>query len=86
LRRASERLDRLRTVPRPPNTLAELRRDMGRLRFVIDQTREIEAARLAGASSTPNKPATRRSRRGFEVLRSAGTSAVKTQEGVGDLL
>src|SRR3954462_140807 len=33
-------------APLPPNTLAELRRDMARLRFVLDQIREIEAARL----------------------------------------
>ena len=48
LRKAAERLDRLRTaegVPLPPNTLAELRRDIARLRFVMDQIREIEAAR-----------------------------------------
>ena len=48
LRKAAERLDRLRTaegVPLLPNTLAELRRDIARLRFVMDQIREIEAAR-----------------------------------------
>ncbi len=49
LRKASERLERLRTpedAPLPPNTLAELRRDMARLRFINDQIREIEAGRL----------------------------------------
>ena len=49
LRKAPERLETLRTpegVPLPPNTLAELRRDMARLRFVSDQIKEIEAARL----------------------------------------
>jgi transposase len=49
LRKAAERLDRLGTaegVLLLPNTLAELRRDMARLRFVVDQIREIEAARL----------------------------------------
>jgi len=48
LRRASERLETLRTlegVPLPPNTLAEIRRDMARLRLVREQIREIEAAR-----------------------------------------
>src|SRR3954464_3484672 len=49
LRHAPERLSALRLpegAPLPPNTLAELRRDMARLRFVLDQIREIEAARL----------------------------------------
>src|SRR3954462_4858534 len=49
LRQAPERLSALRLpegAPLPPNTLAELRRDMARLRFVLDQIREIEAARL----------------------------------------
>src|SRR5215204_5855371 len=49
LRQAPERLSTLRLpegAPLPPNTLAELRRDMARLRFVLDQIREIEAARL----------------------------------------
>src|SRR6201987_3481328 len=48
LRKAAERLERLRPaegVPLLPNTLAELRRDIARLRFVMDQIREIEAAR-----------------------------------------
>src|SRR5689334_20525019 len=48
-RRAPDRLEALRTpegVALPPNTLAELRRDMARLRFVSDQITEIEAARL----------------------------------------
>src|SRR6201996_5192883 len=49
LRRAPERLVTLRTpegAPLPPNTLAELLRDMARRRFVIGQIREIEATRL----------------------------------------
>jgi len=49
LRKASERLEGLRTpegTPLPMNTLAELRRDMARLRFINDQIREIEAGRL----------------------------------------
>jgi transposase len=56
LRKAAERLDRLRTaegVLLPPNTLAELRRDMARLRFVLDQIREIEAARLIRLEQHP---------------------------------
>jgi len=66
LRKAAERLDRLRTaegVPLPPNTLAELPhgssswaegpRDMARLRFVMDQIREIEAARLIRLEQHP---------------------------------
>ena len=32
-------------VPLPPNTLAELQRDMARLGFVVSQIREIEDAR-----------------------------------------
>src|SRR5438309_11202694 len=58
LRQAAERLDRLRTaegVPLPPNTLAELRRDMARLRFVMDQIREIEAARLVRLEQHPEQ-------------------------------
>jgi len=56
LRKAAERLDRLRTaegVLLPPNTLAERRRDMARLRFVLDQMREIEAARLIRLEQHP---------------------------------
>src|SRR5689334_22377668 len=47
-RGAPDRLEALCTpegVALPPNTLAELRRDMARLRFVSDQIAEIEAAR-----------------------------------------
>jgi transposase len=32
-------------IPLPPNTLAELQRDMARLGFVVIQIREIEEAR-----------------------------------------
>jgi transposase len=56
LRKAPERLATLRTPegsPLPPNTLAELRRDMTRLRFVIDQINEIEAARLQRLEQAP---------------------------------
>jgi transposase len=48
LRSASERLDSLCTpegTALPPNTLAELRRDMARLHFIAAQIREIEDAR-----------------------------------------
>ena len=56
LRKAAEGLDRLRTaegVPLLPHTLAELRRDIARRRFVIDQIREIEAARLIRLEQHP---------------------------------
>jgi len=59
LHRAPERLDRLRTgegASLLPNILAELRRDMARLRFVMDQIREIEAARLVRAEQHPEQP------------------------------
>ncbi len=48
LAHAAERLGALRTpegATVPPNTLAELRRDMAHLRFVKQQIKEIEAAR-----------------------------------------
>jgi transposase len=48
LRRAPEHLETLRTpegVGLPPNTLAELRRDLARLRFVREQIKQIEDAR-----------------------------------------
>ena len=49
LKKAAERLEDLRTPeeePIPPNTLAELRRDMERRRLVRSQIRDIEDARL----------------------------------------
>src|SRR6516225_2453344 len=58
LRRAPERLDRLRTgegASLLPNTMAELRRDMARLRFVMDQIREIETARLVRLEQHPEQ-------------------------------
>src|SRR3954465_1884008 len=58
LRNASERLDTLRTpegAPVPPNTLAEMRRDLARLRFVREQIREIEQARLAQLAKAPGE-------------------------------
>jgi len=60
LRKAPEQLERLRTpegAPLPPNTLAELRRDTARLRFVADQIREIEATRLALLEQQPEEGA-----------------------------
>jgi transposase len=60
LRRASERLGTLRTpegMPLPPNTLAELGRDMARLRFVMDQIKEVEAARLEQLARRPDEGA-----------------------------
>ena len=58
LRKAPERLKTLRTPeggPLPPNSFAELRRDMARLRFVMDQIREIEEARLQRLEHSPNE-------------------------------
>jgi transposase len=40
----------------PPNTLTELRREMGRLRFIMDQIKEIEAARLVRLKQHPEQP------------------------------
>jgi transposase len=56
LRKAPERLAALRTPegePLPPNTLAELRRDMARLRLVRDQIRQVEEARLEALERQP---------------------------------
>ncbi len=56
LRNAPERLEALRTpegASLPPNTLAELRRDMARLRFVAEQLRQIEEARLQRLEQPP---------------------------------
>jgi transposase len=60
LRKAAERLEALRTpegTPLPPNTLAELGRDMARLRFVMDQIGEVEAARLERLARRPEEGA-----------------------------
>ncbi len=57
LKRAAERLDGLRTPegePIPPNTMAELRRDMERRRLVNNQIRQIEEARLERLEQTPS--------------------------------
>jgi transposase len=58
LRRAPERLEDLRTpegAALPPNTLAELRRDMARLRLVADQIREVEATRQERLERAPGE-------------------------------
>ena len=58
LRNAAERLATLRTAegaPLPPNTLAEMRRDLARLRFVREQIREVEQARLAQLAKAPGE-------------------------------
>jgi transposase len=58
LRKAPEHLETLLTpegMTLPSNTLAELRRDMARLRFVTDQIAEIEAARLERLQQAPEK-------------------------------
>jgi transposase len=58
LRKAPERLAALRTpegASIPPNTLAELRREMAHLRFINEQIRQIEAARLNRLNQTPRQ-------------------------------
>ena len=58
LRRAAERLETLRTpegASLPPNTLAELRRNMARLHFVKEQIVEIEAARTEHLEQAPGE-------------------------------
>src|SRR4051795_554214 len=57
LRDAAERLDTLRTpdgAALPPNTRAELRRDMARLCFIVGQIKEIEDARQEGLATQPD--------------------------------
>jgi transposase len=56
LRKALQRLDALRTpedVPIPPNTLAEIRRDMARLAVVREQIAALEQARLERLEQAP---------------------------------
>ncbi|MCK5550836.1 MAG: IS110 family transposase [Hyphomicrobiaceae bacterium] len=58
LKKASERLDDLRTPeggPIPPNTLTELRRDMERRRIVSDQVKQIENARHERLEQAPDE-------------------------------
>jgi transposase len=60
LRRAPGRLKTLRTPENtmlPPNTLAEIRRDMARLAVIQEQIKAIEQARLEGIARTPDEPA-----------------------------
>jgi transposase len=56
LKKAPERLEHLRTPegePIPPNTLAELHRDMERKQLVAEQIRKIEKARLEQLEQAP---------------------------------
>src|ERR1700758_5409616 len=56
LRKATERLAAVHTpegMPLPPNTLAELQRDMARLGFVVSQIKEIEEARQKRLEQQP---------------------------------
>src|SRR5215475_7929235 len=58
LKKAPERLEHVRTPeggPIPPNTQAELRRDMERLRLVREQIRQIEDARLERLKQAPKE-------------------------------
>ncbi len=59
LKKAVERLERLRTAagsPPPPRTMEELRRLMGRQRLLGEQIKQIEAARDAAARApNPNR-------------------------------
>lgn len=62
LRRALARLENLRTpedVLLPPNTLAELRRDLARLMVVREQIKAVEQARVEALRRAPDKPAHR---------------------------
>src|SRR5215468_10690967 len=57
LKKAADRLEGLRTPdgePIPPNTSAELRRDMQRRRLVNEQIRQIEQARLERLKQSPS--------------------------------
>jgi transposase len=58
LRKASDRLEALRgpeDEPLPPNTVAELRRDMARLQLIGEQINAIEKARLEQLKQAPRK-------------------------------
>ncbi len=58
LAHASDRLEALRTpegILVPPNTLAELRRDMAHLRFVKQQIKQIEATRAERLEGAPGE-------------------------------
>lgn len=59
LRRGLARLENLRTpedVLLPPNTLAELHRDLARLMVVREQIKAVEQARLEAIRRAPDKP------------------------------
>jgi transposase len=57
LKKAAQRLQTLRGPEGelPPNTLAELRREMARLAFIKEQIKEIEKARLAALKQAPRE-------------------------------
>jgi len=58
LRKAPQQLTILRTPEGssiPPNTLAELQREMAHLRFVSDQIKQIETARLRQLKQAPQR-------------------------------
>ena len=58
LRKEPERLETLRTpegCPIPPNTLAELQREMAQLRFINEQIKRIEKARLEQLEQAPQQ-------------------------------
>jgi transposase len=58
LRQASKRLEELRGPegePLPPNTMAEVRRDLARLQVIRGQIREIERARLERLKRAPRQ-------------------------------
>jgi transposase len=63
LRKAPEQLMALRTpegCPIPSNTLAELRREMAHLRFIDEQIKQIEEARLEQLQQAPQQPSNAR--------------------------
>ena len=58
LRKAPQRLETLCTpegAALPPNTLAELQRDMARLNFVKQQIRDVETTRIERIQQTPGE-------------------------------
>jgi len=58
LRKADDRLEALRgpeAEPLPPNTVAELRRDMARLQLIRQQIKELEKALLEQLEQAPRK-------------------------------
>jgi len=58
LRKAPERLAALRTpegCPIPPDTMAELKREMAHLQFINEQIRQIETARLEQLKQAPQQ-------------------------------